>query len=92
MLYFIGNSDWLLPNMTIGETSSEDDSEKNIWLFNIRKDPTERNDLAAEMPHKVIELLKRMAYYDSTSVPCVSPKADPEANPERHGGFWQPYH
>ena len=64
---------------------------KNIWLFNIKEDPNEKNDLSDEMPDKVMELLDRLGHYNTTAVPCRFPKPDPKADPKLHGGYWMPW-
>ena len=33
---------------------SHDDENKNIWLFNVKEDPLEQDDLSGKMPNKVI--------------------------------------
>ena len=67
------------------------DDGKNIWLFNIKEDPNERKDLSEEMPNKVNQLLERLAYYNSTAVPCHHPDPDPKSNPIYHNGYWVPW-
>ena len=71
--------------------ANTDASSKNMWLFNIKEDPNERNDLSASRPDKVHELLGRLAYYNSTAVAVRYPPYDPKCNPELHGGFWEPW-
>ncbi len=66
-------------------------SDKNLWLFNIKDDPTEHHDLSDQNPEIVKQLLDRLAYYDSTAVPCRYPKPERESNPKLHGGAWQPW-
>ncbi len=66
-------------------------SEKNLWLFNIKEDPTEHNDLSDQNPDVVRQLLDRLAYYESTAVKCRYPKSDQTSNPKLHEGAWQPW-
>ena len=62
---------------------------KNIWLFNITADPTEHHDLSETHPHIVKQLLDRLAYYNSTAVPCAHSKWDPKGYPRN--GAWLPW-
>ncbi|KAK3786698.1 hypothetical protein RRG08_057974 [Elysia crispata] len=64
---------------------------KNLWLFNIRDDPNEENDLSTSMPEVVKHLLDRISYYNATSLPPVYPPSDPASDPKLHGGFWGPW-
>ena len=64
---------------------------KNLWLFDINKDPTEQNDVSTKYPSVVKEMLDKLVAYNATSVPCRYPPDDPAANPEKHGGAWQPW-
>ena len=64
---------------------------KNIWLFNITADPNEQQDLSESHPQIVRQLLDRLAYYNSTAVPCLFENTDPQSNPELHGGAWSPW-
>ncbi|XP_076450565.1 arylsulfatase I-like [Babylonia areolata] len=59
-------------------------------LFNVREDPTERQDLAQKEP-KVLETLKRrLQQWKMSLVPAQNPKDDPKANPAYYGGDWSP--
>ena len=59
-------------------------SHQNLWLFNIRTDPLEKNDVSSEYPDIVHHLLDRLSYYNSTAVPVRYPQSDPEADPALH--------
>ena len=84
--YFVpGMSKWVPPSHLQGTMS------QNIWLFNITADPTEHKDLSETHPEIVKQLLDRLAYYNSTAVPCIYPKRDPQSNPKLHGGAWVPW-
>ncbi|KAK3599226.1 hypothetical protein CHS0354_012834 [Potamilus streckersoni] len=93
-----GNGSWI-PPPNIDTTllhyevkcSSHEEMTKNVWLFNIAKDPYEHVDLSDAYPSKVKEMLDRLAYYQSTAVSCRYPPGDPRANPALHGGFWGPW-
>ncbi|KAK3087860.1 hypothetical protein FSP39_011626 [Pinctada imbricata] len=88
-----GNSSWI-PPPSIGLKSrmnSTDKSDKNVWLFNIEKDPTEHNDLSDVMPNLVRKLLDLLVQFNKTAVPCRYPKYDPMADPKYHGGYWGPW-
>ncbi|XP_034090979.1 arylsulfatase I-like [Gymnodraco acuticeps] len=64
---------------------------KNVWLFNITADPCERQDLAAQRPDVVQQLMARLAFHNQTAVPVYFPPDDPRANPSRHSGAWVPW-
>ncbi|GFS18368.1 arylsulfatase B [Elysia marginata] len=67
---------------------ANEDSHKNLWLFNIAEDPTEHHDLSAEKPEVVEELLNLLVQFNRTAVPVRYPKPDPNCNPGLHGGVW----
>ena len=56
------------------------------WLFNIKDDPNERNNVANLYPEKVKELEARIEYYNSTHIPQFDPPLDPKSNPSLYGG------
>merc|ERR1712087_935210 len=62
-------------------------------LFEIRGDPLEQTDLAADMPEKVDELRKRTEQYVLTSFNPNRGKPQPAAcaAAEAYGGFWGPW-
>ncbi len=64
---------------------------QNLWLFNIKDDPTEHHDLSEQHPDIVEQLLDRLAFYNSTAVPCRYPDPDPKSNPKLHDGAWGPW-
>lgn len=87
------NGSWV-PPPELANSFMPDPSEsssKNLWLFNIAKDPTERNDLSSVYPNIVVQLLDRLLYYNQTAVPPRFPKYDPRSDPSLHGGAWGPW-
>ncbi|KAK7094926.1 hypothetical protein V1264_006406 [Littorina saxatilis] len=88
-----GNSSWIPPPSTslYFPKTSHDAPEKNVWLFHVTSDPDEEIDLSSKHPDIVKELLQRLAYYNSTAVPPVYPKSDPNCDPKLHNGFWGPW-
>nr|XP_039270759.1 arylsulfatase B-like [Styela clava] len=67
------------------------DNGASIKLFNIENDPYEREELSAKYPSVVMDLLGRLARYNSTAVPCRNPPADMNADPKYFGGYWGPW-
>ena len=61
------------------------------WLFNIKDDPNERNNVADLYPQKVQELEARIEHYNSTHIPQHDPPIDPKSNPILHAGVWTPW-
>ena len=49
----VRHGDWKL---TVGERETANGRETKRWLFNLATDPTEQQDIAAQMPDKVAEL------------------------------------
>ncbi|WAR30380.1 ARSJ-like protein [Mya arenaria] len=64
---------------------------KNLWLFNIMKDPTEQHDMSETEPGIVTKMLDKLRDYQKSAVPCVYPKPDPRSDPAKLGGFWGPW-
>ncbi|RUS78916.1 hypothetical protein EGW08_013329 [Elysia chlorotica] len=67
------------------------ESAKNVWLFNVVKDPYESIDLSGIMPSQVRSMLDRLKAYNATAVPPMYPQSDPKCDPKLHGGFWGPW-
>ncbi|KAI8482918.1 hypothetical protein Bbelb_393360 [Branchiostoma belcheri] len=65
--------------------------DKHIWLFNIRNDPQEKNDLSDRYPVIVLDMLEKLSAYNKTAVPPFWPPRDPRANPALHGDLWGPW-
>ncbi|XP_071089640.1 arylsulfatase B-like [Haliotis cracherodii] len=87
-----GNSSWIPPpHLSKEMVVDQGDSKKNLWLFNIAKDPTEHMDMSATNQDIVKKMLDRLAYYQSTAVPPVYPPPDPKCDPKLHGGVWGPW-
>ena len=64
---------------------------KNIWLYNIRRDPSETNDLVDIRPGKMFELLRLLAKYDEGSVPTIEWEEDENHTADDTGGAWMPW-
>lgn len=50
-----------------------DGAQSKIWLFNLATDPTEKNNLAEEMPNKVAELRQLLASHHKDAVKPLYP-------------------
>ncbi|XP_035687988.1 arylsulfatase B-like [Branchiostoma floridae] len=70
---------------------STDTKFKDLWLFNIRRDPQERRDLSEECPEIVQKLLERLSEYNKTAVPPYWPDPDQRSNPALHGDVIGPW-
>lgn len=91
-----GNSSWIPPpDMGIGAIHEalpySWQPTQNVWLFNITADPYEHVDMSGSRPDIVRMMLKKLAAYEATAVPCRYPPDDKRSNPNLHGGFWGPW-
>ncbi|KAK6182985.1 hypothetical protein SNE40_010544 [Patella caerulea] len=87
-----GNGSWIAPPEIHNESRLDPSpKDKNVWLFNIPKDPNENHDLSEEYPDIVDKMLDRLSYYSQTAVPVRFPEADPNCNPALRGGVWGPW-
>ncbi|KAJ4943141.1 hypothetical protein JOQ06_005646, partial [Pogonophryne albipinna] len=99
-----GHGDWVPPQVMstlpgrwwnlerpVSPLPKSSSAPKNVWLFNITADPCERQDLAAQRPDIVQQLMARLAFHNQTAVPVYFPPDDPRANPSRHSGAWVPW-
>ena len=89
----VGNGSWIaLPeNSSSHSIPDPDPKDKNIWLFDLSKDPLEENDLFDSFPDIATSMLNRLEEYQSTAVKPRYPKGDPQCNPDLHGGAWGPW-
>lgn len=63
----------------------------SVWLFNLDKDPYEKNNVFGDNKDTVWTLLEKLAQYDTNSVPSFYPPRDPAADPAAHDGWWGPW-
>lgn len=63
----------------------------NPCLYNIREDPCEYYNIADDNSDIVNDMLNRLQWYRSTSVPPANQPDDPAANPKYHGYAWVPW-
>ncbi|KAK3756617.1 hypothetical protein RRG08_045129 [Elysia crispata] len=63
---------------------------KNHYLFNLKDDPTEHNNLYDKLPEVVQQLQERLAEQRKRYVPPNFPPNSPKANPKHFGGVWSP--
>lgn len=78
-----------------GHNSSESspskvDPLKSVMLFDIEKDPEERNEVSADFPEVVEYLLKRLEKHQKTALPINFPADDPRCDPGPTGA-WGPW-
>jgi len=86
-------SGWTAPPEDTGLHSIPDldPKSKNIWLFDISKDPTEKTDLFDSHRDIAVDMLNKLAEYQATAVPARYPPDDLRCNPKYHNGFWGPW-
>ncbi|KAF7646811.1 hypothetical protein LDENG_00182100, partial [Lucifuga dentata] len=70
--------------------TSEMDLLKPVMLFDVEKDPEERNEVSDRFPKVVDYLLGRLQYYQSTALPINFPPDDPKCDPGPTGA-WGPW-
>ena len=61
------------------------------WLFNIKEDPNERNNVADQHPDIVKQLNEKIENYNSTHIEQLYPPVDPKSSPTNFGGVWTPW-
>lgn len=66
------------------------DPLKPIMLFDIEKDPEERNEVSAQFPAVVDYLLTRLQHYQKSASPIIFPDDDPRCDPGPTGA-WGPW-
>lgn len=63
---------------------------KPVMLFNIEKDPEERNEVSDKYPSIVDSLLTRLLHYQKSALPVNYPEEDPKCDPGPDGA-WGPW-
>ncbi|CBY39683.1 unnamed protein product [Oikopleura dioica] len=67
------------------------EKNKNVWLYDMHKDKSEKFDRSAQKPWVVNRLLTKLAdLYDEQVMPQRREASD-AANPKHHGGVWMPW-
>ena len=74
-----------------GTTEPPPHTPSLTWLFNIRDDPNERNNVAEQYPRKVRKLKRRIERYNSTHIEQLQPPLDPRSHPIHFDGVWTPW-
>ena len=84
---------WIAPPEDNGLHSipDPDPKSKNIWLFDMSKDPNEETDLFNSHRDIAVDMLNKLAEYQATAVPVRYPPNDLRCNPRYHNGFWGPW-
>ncbi|XP_033733067.1 LOW QUALITY PROTEIN: arylsulfatase B-like [Pecten maximus] len=88
-----GNGSWVPGDCSGLETKRGSGGEptKNLWLFDLSKDPNEMDDLSDVYPDITRKLLGMLEAANRTAVPCSFPDPDPDSNPTNFDGFWGPW-
>ncbi|XP_013411660.1 arylsulfatase J-like, partial [Lingula anatina] len=65
--------------------------DKNVWLYDMKRDPLEECDLSDTKPEIVKRMLDRLEEIRQMSPPTIFQRdPDPALNPALHGGVWAP--
>ncbi|XP_013412440.1 arylsulfatase J [Lingula anatina] len=65
--------------------------DKNVWLYDMKRDPLEECDLSDTKPKIVKRMLDRLEEIRQMSPPTIFvSERDPALNPALHGGVWAP--
>ena len=72
-------------------TKSLSKADQNVWLYNIKEDPSECVDLSDSHPDVLLDLLWRLNHYNSTAVPVFKPPNDSDHSAADTGGAWVPW-
>lgn len=70
--------------------SPQRDPLKSVMLFDIEKDPEERNEVSKHYPTVVDYLLTRLNQHQKSAVPIRYPNDDPKCDPGPTGA-WGPW-
>jgi len=91
--YEVRVNDWIAPpeDTHIQSVYSTDPEWKNIWLFDISSDPSEKTDLFETHRDIAVKLLNKLAEYQSTAIPARYPLHDLCCDSDLHNGFWSPW-
>lgn len=73
------------------EPVTDENDDKNIWLFDLQSDPLEAVDVSGTHTDLVKMLLDKLAAYNKTAVPVQFPPYDPNSAPDKHNGVWMPW-
>ena len=65
--------------------------EKSPCLFNLREDPCEYHNVAADFPELVSQLQNRLKQFKRSMIPPGNKPKDPRGDPQRNGGVWKPW-
>nr|XP_039251350.1 arylsulfatase J-like [Styela clava] len=64
---------------------------RDVQLYHIESDPTEKIELSDKYPKVVYRLLNRLANYTAKAIPVRFPRADRRSDTDLHGGYWVPW-
>lgn len=82
-------SGWVHPD---GEEVPPPPNPSLTWLFDLSKDPLEKDDVHEDHPDVVAELRARIEAFNSTHiVQAPGPPIDPAADPRKFGDVWTPW-
>ncbi|XP_038052570.1 arylsulfatase B-like [Patiria miniata] len=86
----VGDGHWTPPPESGKATiRSKLKPHQNVWLFNVKTDPNEENDMSEERPDILQRLMDRLQEYYSTSVPVIYPESDKRGHPKKIGvNYW----
>merc|ERR1711962_220103 len=72
----------------MGENRSITPTDPGPFLFNLKDDPYEQNNLAENIPDLVEHMISLLQDELGSLVPADNPPVSPEGDPDNFGGFW----
>ena len=85
-------TDGVYNELCAAEKDFQDTGEMHgVRLFDVVKDPSERNNVASSHPDIVDQMLRKISEYSRNTIPYKWMQLDCLSDPDRHGGAFRPW-